>query len=148
MVKIGKLGDSKTSAGGRSKAASERGMAAARDGLLHREPRPHKSLAAEKLLEKIDEEGKNFASAPSEAGLALYRSLVKEAIERAVAKGLKLDREKAHSYTSSPKLFTIIAKIDTALLDLAEQVRATQTKKMKLLGIVEEIKGLIANLTI
>lgn len=144
LVKISKLDDHKKPLKGTSGAFRSRGLSIPSEKHLKRDSRAFSHLSNEKLLERIDSEGKDFVSAPSEETLQVYRSLVKEAIERAVSSGLKMARE--HSFSTSPKLFTIITKIDAALLDLAEAVRASQNGRMKIAGIVEEIKGLVADI--
>ena len=146
MVRINRLDDwpkqgKEKAAPPAKRAAGAKAESSARG---HRDSRPFKHLDAGQLMTEINEKGKDFVAAPSEDALASYRALIKEAIERAVASVLQVSREQ--SFSSSPKLFTIIAKIDTALLDLAEEVRDTQNGRIKIAGIVETIKGLVADI--
>jgi len=106
--------------------------------------RPYSSLSVLELKDRISSSGRNLVSSPSREGLTLYQELISEAIERAVRGGLSIHREKA--FHPEPKVFTIIATVNAHLLDLAEEIRRSQVDTIRLANIVEEIKGLVADL--
>lgn len=106
--------------------------------------RPHRGLGDEELKKRIGEQAKELIASPSATTLNLYRELIAEVIERAVDEGMEVRSEA--SFTPDPKVFTSITRVNARLLDLAEEVRKSEENTIRIAHIVEEIKGLVADL--
>ncbi|MEP0814721.1 MAG: YaaR family protein [bacterium] len=137
---------------GRAKPARGRQLFRAGSKLFHKadsyatasRARPYAGLADGELKERIDRQGRELVASSGERTLEDYRELIREALERAVGQGLELSRES--SYSGDPKMFASITVVNSKLLDLAEEVRKTQAETIRLAKLVEEIKGLVADL--
>lgn len=98
------------------------------------------------LLKEITEQGEKLARFQSFRDLAKYKRLVKGFLEKAVDKGLDLEKSYHFSFDDEGKQMSIVKKVDEKLVELTEEVMEQEKKSLHLLDIVGEIKGLLINL--
>ena len=100
--------------------------------------------AIDELLKDLKEEEKSFLEHQSIYYLNRYRSIVEKLLKTILEEGfetLKLKRLKRDKAD-----FTIINKINSKLLEIANEITNKNNKAFNLLKSVEEIRGLIFDL--
>jgi uncharacterized protein YaaR (DUF327 family) len=99
----------------------------------------------EGLLAEIEEQGKRLSRSRTVRDLQLYKKLIQEFLQKAVSFGLALSQ--SHSWHShEPSVQTIVKKIDERLMALTDQVLREGAEPIQILGMLDEIKGLLINL--
>ncbi|OIJ20344.1 hypothetical protein BKP45_09805 [Anaerobacillus alkalidiazotrophicus] len=99
-----------------------------------------------KLMEKIDDQGKVLAESRTVDELRKYKALVKEFMEDAVNLGLSLEEKRGFNRRGRTKIYKIVKEVDRKLLDLTDAVLKKEKKGLEILDMVGEIKGLIVNI--
>lgn len=100
----------------------------------------------EKLLTKIEEQGKTLAETRTVEELRKYKQMVKEFMDDAVKLGLSLEEHKGFNRRGRTKVYKIVREVDRKLLDLTDAVLNEQKRSLDILAMVGEIKGLLVNL--
>ena len=100
--------------------------------------------AIEELLHELKDEEKRFLAKQSLYELNRYKAIVQKILKKILEEGQqtqtlkRLRRDKAD--------FIIVQKVNSKLLDIAEQITNKTNKAFNLLKAIEEIRGLIFDL--
>ncbi|MDQ0339893.1 uncharacterized protein YaaR (DUF327 family) [Caldalkalibacillus uzonensis] len=98
------------------------------------------------LLQKIEAAGEQLVKRRTLAHLFQYKRLVKQFIEEATQRGLKwTEREGSYAHGRF-KVYHLIEQVDEHLLQLTDELLATEEGHLQLLALVGEIKGLLVEL--
>jgi uncharacterized protein YaaR (DUF327 family) len=146
MVRISDIGDTKKPRGKHRIVGKRVGRdeSASFDLASERMERRFAGLADSELKSYVETAGRDFLSAPSQDRLTQYRDLLREVIERAVSGGLALAGERKFALDS--KTFSVVIRINANLLELAEEIRRSELDRIRMGRLVEEMKGLVADL--
>ncbi|EGL82056.1 protein of unknown function DUF327 [Caldalkalibacillus thermarum TA2.A1] len=98
------------------------------------------------LLQKIESAGEQLAERRTLAHLFQYKRLVKQFLEEAVRGGLKWMEREGRDARGRLKVYHLIEQVDQHLLELTDELLATEEGRLKLLAVIGEIKGLLVEL--
>ena len=99
-----------------------------------------------RLIEDIEDQGKILAQSLTVEDLRDYKKKVKEFIDEAVKRGLKIQQSRGFNRGGRIRMYKIIKKVDEKLLQLADAVISKEQKGLKVLDLVGEIKGLLLDI--
>jgi uncharacterized protein YaaR (DUF327 family) len=100
----------------------------------------------DKQLQLISEQGKRLCCKMSFSELKKYKDLISGFLKKCLDSGISCKKEKMSSQYGRTKILTIAKKIDVKLLQLAEAVMSENTDAMRILSLVDEIRGLLLDL--
>nr|WP_225445947.1 YaaR family protein [Paenibacillus arenosi] len=98
-------------------------------------------------LQDIYRQGERLGKSMTVRELRMYRTMVKRFLEDTVRRGIGIREVTGWDRRGRSKRYKIIEEIDTALLEMAEQLLQTEEGKMQLLNKVGEIRGMLINLS-
>ncbi len=101
----------------------------------------------EKLLPHLDEAAHALIEARTLRNLARFRELVQEFLDRVVRDSYQV-REVSGFSSGRHKIMVIVQKVDEALEKLGREVLNQHASSVHLLEIVDEIRGLLLDLSI
>lgn len=98
------------------------------------------------LFAEIEKAGDRLARSRNFRDLAKYKNLIQNLIKEAVDTGISL--KKSHTWDSEgqSRILQIIEKVDAKLVELTDEILNQESDRIKILGLIGEIKGLIINL--
>ncbi|MFB4164636.1 YaaR family protein [Alteribacillus sp. JSM 102045] len=99
-----------------------------------------------KMIEKIDDQGKVLAETRTVEELRKYKQLVKDFMKEAVDHGLHLEEKRGFNRRGRTKIYKVVEEVDHKLLDLTNAVMEKEKKGIEILDKVGEIRGLLVNL--
>jgi uncharacterized protein YaaR (DUF327 family) len=103
-----------------------------------------KSLDEELLT--INEQGKRLCDDMSIGQLKKYREMVAGFLKKCLEGGLCCKRETMSSQYGRTKVLTVVKKVDEKLLHLADAIISGNSDAMRVLSLVDEIRGLLFDL--
>ncbi|MCR8846668.1 YaaR family protein [Paenibacillus sp. SC116] len=98
-------------------------------------------------LQDIYRQGERLGKSMTVRELRMYRTMVKRFLEDTVRRGIGIREVTGWDRRGRSKRYKIIEEIDTALLEMAEQLLQTEEGKLQLLNNVGEIRGMLINLS-
>lgn len=96
------------------------------------------------FLAEIDEQGKRLVRHPIRGEIERYRALVGKYIKEAMDQMTTLDRKTDRRN----RAFTLIKEVDKKLIELTELLVGGQAKQIDILAKLNEIRGMLVDLTI
>lgn len=100
----------------------------------------------EELLSEIDDKGQELAENRTVETLYAYKEMIQDFIEEAVHKGLKMQERRGFSRAGRTKVLRTVSAIDAKILELTDLIIQRESKELKILSKVGEIKGLLVNI--
>lgn len=97
-------------------------------------------------LAAIHEQGRRMARNMSLSDLKKYRDMVAGFLKLCIAGGLSCKEEKFSSRYGRTKVLTIIKTVNQKLLAMAEALLSDNKDSLKVLALVDEIRGLLLDL--
>ena len=99
------------------------------------------------LMGEIEEQGKKIAEHMDIRDMKKYRSLVKEFVNEVVNRSHKFSRENFLDRRGRHRVYGMVKMVDKNLNDLAEALVADEKDHMDILGRVDEIRGLLLDIS-
>ena len=99
------------------------------------------------LMGDIEEQGKKIAEHMDIRDMKKYRSLVKEFVNEVVNRSHKFSRENFLDRRGRHRVYGLVKMVDKNLNDLAEALVADEKDHMDILGRVDEIRGLLLDIS-
>ena len=99
------------------------------------------------LMGDIEAQGKKIAEHMDIRDMKKYRSLVKEFVNEVVNRSHKFSRENFLDRRGRHRVYGIVKMVDKNLNDLAEALVADEKDHMDILGRVDEIRGLLLDIS-
>ena len=99
------------------------------------------------LLGKIDEQGKRIAEHMDIRDMKQYRALVKEFVNEVVNRSHKFSRENFLDRRGRHRVYGMVKLVDKNLDDLAEALVEDEKDHLDILGRVDEIRGLLLDIS-
>jgi len=106
----------------------------------------HLSEQLDGQLAAIQEQGRRLARNMSLADLKRYRDMVADFLRMCIAGGLSCKEERLSSRYGRTKVLTIIKTVDRKLMALAEALLSENKDSLKVMALVDEIRGLLLDL--
>ena len=100
-----------------------------------------------KLMSQIDEQGKKIAEHMDIRDMKKYRSLVKDFVNEVVNRSHQFSRENFLDRRGRHRVYGMVKLVDKNLNDLAEALVADEKDHMDILGRVDEIRGLLLDIS-
>lgn len=101
----------------------------------------------EALLDEIHTLGERLAESPTFERVAAYKQAVKGFLSFVVRNSFSVEEHESRANILNRKRYTLITVIDTKLDQLAAGVLLNQRNQLELLGRVNEIQGLLVDLS-
>lgn len=106
----------------------------------------------EDLLDDVHQQGEKLVNNPSLNSIELYKKSVRNFISYVIKQALKVEAIEGAKFnrfkpSNKQKRYTLISVIDDKLDKLAAGILMNQGKQLNLLAKVEEINGLLVDLT-
>ncbi|WP_319560889.1 YaaR family protein [Marispirochaeta sp.] len=103
----------------------------------------------EEILDEIHQAGERLTDDPGMKNVLAYKRIVKAFIGYVVKNSRQIEHQDGArlSIFKAPKRYTLISIIDRKLEQLAAGILQNQTEKLEILKKVEEIQGLLVDLT-
>jgi len=101
----------------------------------------------QKLMGDIDEQGKKIAEHMDIRDMKKYRSLVKEFVNEVVNRSHEFSRENFLDRRGRHRVYGMVKLVDKNLNDLAEELVKEEKDHLAILGRVDEIRGLLLDIS-
>ncbi|MCG0275080.1 MAG: YaaR family protein [Thermosediminibacteraceae bacterium] len=98
------------------------------------------------MLSSIEEQGKRLAKTMSLGDLKRYKEMLARFLKYCLEAGLELKEEKFFSQNGRQKVLAAVKIVDKKLLELTELVLSQSADAVRILAIVDEIRGLLLDL--
>ena len=99
------------------------------------------------LMGKIDEQGRKIAKHMDIRDMKQYRSLVKEFVNEVVNRSHEFSRENFLDRRGRHRVYGMIKLVDKNLDELAEALVADEKDHLDILGRVDEIRGMLLDIS-
>ena len=99
------------------------------------------------LMSQIDEQGKKISVHMDIRDMKKYRSLVKEFVNEVVNRSHKFSRENFLDRRGRHRVYGMVKLVDKNLNDLAEELVKDEKDHLSILGRVDEIRGLLLDIS-
>ena len=99
------------------------------------------------LMSQIDEQGKKISEHMDIRDMKKYRSLVKEFVNEVVNRSHKFSRENFLDRRGRHRVYGMVKLVDKNLNDLAEELVKDEKDHLSILGRVDEIRGLLLDIS-
>ena len=99
------------------------------------------------LMDRIDEQGKRISEHMDIRDMKAYRSLVKEFVNEVVNRSHKFSRENFLDRRGRHRVYGMVKLVDKNLDDLAEALVADEKDHLDILGRVDDIRGLLLDIS-
>lgn len=97
-------------------------------------------------LAAIEEQGRLLYQRRTLEDLRKYRQMVADFIRNCISQGLNLKQERHTTNFGRTKILSVLKTIDDKILSLAEQLIEENGDPLKILALVDEIRGLLLDL--
>ena len=99
------------------------------------------------LMSQIDEQGKKISEHMDIRDMKKYRSLVKEFVNEVVNRSHKFSRENFLDRRGRHRVYGMVKLVDKNLNELAEELVQEEKDHLNILGRVDEIRGLLLDIS-
>jgi uncharacterized protein YaaR (DUF327 family) len=99
-----------------------------------------------KMINKIEEQGKQLVKSQTIDSLRKYKALVKQFMNEAVKNGFELHEERGFNRRGTTKVYTLVKEVDVKLVDLTNDILQKEKDSLDLLKQVGAIQGLLINM--
>lgn len=106
----------------------------------------HMKLRLDQELEAIVEQGRRLCRNMTLAELKKYREMVAGFLRMCLSGGLRYREEKFSSRYGKTRVLSIIKVVDEKLVALAQELISRNRDALKILGLIEDIRGLLLDL--
>ena len=97
-------------------------------------------------MERILRQGERLAKSMTVRELREYKAMVRSFLEDTIKRGVGIRETRGMDRRGRIKRYQLIEEIDRALVEMAEELLATERGRMELLAKVGEIRGMLVNL--
>ncbi|WP_232336699.1 YaaR family protein [Planococcus lenghuensis] len=98
------------------------------------------------LMTQVDARGEKLAKQRTLENLMAYKQVLKQFIGESVNYGLQLSEKQSFGYNGGMRKHQVIETVDQKLIELQDEVLASESDGVETLRLVGEIKGLLVNL--
>lgn len=108
--------------------------------------RTHITLKLNEELAAIQEQGRRLVKNMSLADLKRYRDMVAGFLKLCISMGLNYKEERFSSRYGRIKVLSVVEIVNQKLMALAEALLSENNESLKVLSLVDEIRGLLLDL--
>lgn len=99
------------------------------------------------LVDKITEQGQKLAKKVDVRELKIYKKLISEFLDEALSNSRKFLKESFVDRRGRYRVYAVIKKINSELDELTKDVLSTEKDNLRILQRIEDIRGLILDIT-
>jgi len=133
-----------------SRGSDVRGIEAAEPAVFRRTLTDlSKEMHASRLQEMknaIDEQGRRLSDRVDVGELEKYRRLIREFLDEIVSNGYSFSREDAYASRGKHRYIATVKIVDEKLDALGKEVMKEQADRIEVLGMIDDIRGLLLDL--
>lgn len=100
------------------------------------------------LVDKITEQGEKLAKKVDVRELKIYKKLISEFLEETLSNSRKFSKESHIDRRGRYRVYATIKKINSELDELTKDVLSTERDNLRILQRIEDIRGLILDITL
>ena len=100
------------------------------------------------LINKINAQGKSISEKADVVGIQRYRALVQELMHNVVSNGYAFNKQGSLDYRGRQRIFTTIQKVNDKLDELMSEFLNEQSDQLKVMGRIDEIRGLLVDIVL
>lgn len=104
-----------------------------------------KEVELKGLVEEITKAGERLSKFRSFQDLAKFKRMIKQFLQEAIHDGLEL-REETSFHQQKLTYVKTVEEVDEKVMELTEDVMDQEKSTVDLLGLIDEIKGLLVNI--
>lgn len=98
------------------------------------------------MADEINRQGEKLGKRADVKELERYRALIKRFLDEVISNGYAFSKENSFAPRGGHRLFAMVKTINQKLDELGREVMAQQADNLKVLAMVDEIRGLILDL--
>ena len=100
------------------------------------------------LVNKINAQGKSISQRADVVGIQRYRALVQELMHNVVSNGYAFNKQGSLDYRGRQRIFTTIEKVNDKLDELMSEFLNGQSDQIRVMGKIDEIRGLLVDMVL
>ncbi|MCX7708859.1 MAG: YaaR family protein [Clostridia bacterium] len=100
------------------------------------------------LVSRIAEQGEKLAKKADIRELKIYKKLISEFMDEAVNNSHKFSKKNMLDRRGRHKVYAVVKKVNEELENLTKEVLSAEKNNIKILNSLEDIRGLILDLTL
>lgn len=100
----------------------------------------------DKELDKINKQGKKLCNSMSMADFVEYKKMVINFLDECISKGLNYKEHMLKSRFGKTKILSIVEKVNNKLVELLDEFICKNQDPIKVISLVDEMKGLLLDL--
>lgn len=97
-------------------------------------------------LDKINKQGKKLCNSMSMADFVEYKKMVTNFLDECISKGLSYKEHMLRSRFGKTKILSIVEKVNKKLVALLDEFICENQDPIKVISLVDEMKGLLLDL--
>ncbi len=104
-----------------------------------------RNLSLSKLIDRINDTGKALVYSRNISDLKRYKNAVADFLEEANRRTYQLKEESSWDFMGNRKHHMLVEKIDSKMEELAKEIKVEQEDNLRILELIDEIKGLLVD---
>ena len=144
---VGRASNMSEAGGAESRKVSDKGSPSFKGHLRRFENENHEERI-NRLASQILEQGEKLGKKVDIRELKIYKKLISEFLDEAVGNSLKFSKQSFLDRRGRHRVFAVIKKINKELDSLTEEVLKNEKDNIKILQRLDDIKGLVLDLTL
>lgn len=98
-------------------------------------------------LDKITKQGERFCRSNTLKDLLIFKNMVRDFMKTCISEGLKYKEERSLGFKKT-KILSLVEKVNKKLVNLMDEFVLENQDPIKLVSIIDEIRGLLLDLYI
>lgn len=104
-----------------------------------------RNLSLSKLIDRVNDTGKALVYSRNISDLKRYKNAVADFLEEANRRTYQLKEESSWDFMGNRKHHMLVEKIDDKMEELAKEIKVEQEDNLRILELIDEIKGLLVD---
>lgn len=104
-----------------------------------------RNLSLSKLIDRVNDTGKALVYSRNISDLKRYKNAVADFLEEANRRTYQLKEESSWDFMGNRKHHMLVEKIDGKMEELAKEIKVEQEDNLRILELIDEIKGLLVD---
>lgn len=100
----------------------------------------------DRLLDKLDEQGRRLVHSRTLVDLHAYKELVRQFLQNTIGEGIALKEKRMTDVRGRSRIYRSVEKVNEQLIQLTEDIVKRESNQLRILEKVGQIKGLLIQL--
>ncbi len=115
---------------------------------LKRQSSQNSDEMLQNMAKNVVKQGERLTDKVDISELKVYKKMISEFLEEAVSSFARFSKESFLDKRGRHRLFAIVKKVNTKLEELTEEILVREQDHLKIIGKIEDIRGLILDMLI